>query len=99
MSLKDEYKKVANEYINSFVKKHDYEFSGWVANDVGGMACFIEQYFFNFDDIRYDIDNKLKKDFIFKWQDDSIDYHFNSDVDRPSINLRSYHNGLRYSDL
>ena len=31
-----------------FEEKHGYEFSYWVGDEPGGIACFIDQYFFNF---------------------------------------------------
>jgi len=65
-----------NDYIRVFVKKHGYEFSYWVSGEVGGIACFIDQYYFNFDDIRNDIDKKVKRELIFKKQDKEVDRHF-----------------------
>jgi len=86
--LKKEYEAICNEYIKDFVKKQGYEFSYWVADKVGGIACFIEQYFFNIDDIRYDIDNKVKKGRIFEWQDFCIENSEN-ECER-NVNFESY---------
>lgn len=71
-TLRQRYESLCGEYIEKFVKKHQYEFSGWVADDIGGIAVFIEQYFFNFEHIRYDIDNDAPVEMIFHWQDDSL---------------------------
>jgi hypothetical protein len=89
--LKQEYDIVCSEYIKKFVKKHGYQFNFWVANDVGGIACFIDQYFFNFSDIRYDLDKKCPKGMIFKWQD----YCIENDM---QISFFTYHLGYRIKE-
>ena len=83
--------KITEMYISKFEKKHGYEFSSWVSDEVGGICCFIEQYFFNFDDIRYDIDNNVKKGLIFKWQDDGVENEA-----KDNINFKSYVMGARF---
>lgn len=93
--LKQKYDKICNEYITEFVKKHDYEFSSWVSDEVGGIACFIEQYFFCFEDIVYDINNNCPKELIFKWQEDCVE---NMDNNK-KINFKSYCMGLRFQDI
>jgi len=85
---------VVEKYIQKFEKKHGYEFSYWVSDQVGEMACFIEQYYFNFDDIRHDIDNNVKKGLIFQWQDEGVE-----NGGKDNINFKSYVLGLRYKDL
>jgi hypothetical protein len=92
--IKTKYQAICGEFIEVFVEKHGYEFSGWVANDIGGIAEFIEQYFFNFKDIVDDILNEYPEGLIFRWQDDCISKSGNS-----IINLKSYFMGLRYEDL
>ncbi len=87
--LKEKYEKLVGEYITEFVKKQDYEFDGWVADDIGGIAVFIEQYFFNFDNIRYDIDNDVEVGLIFKWQDFGIEKYFEEDK-ISNINYKSF---------
>ncbi len=94
-----EYNNIVNKYLLRFVKKHGYEFSDWIS-DVGEIACFIEQYFLNFDDIRYDIDNNIKKGLIFQWQDDGIEHAMKHNYGyKDNINFKSYISGLRYEDL
>jgi hypothetical protein len=80
-------------YIKKFVEKHGYEFDYWIGEEVGECASFIEQYFFNFSDIKFDIDNKIKKDLIFQYQDDCLAHP------KKSMNFRSYANGLRFEDI
>jgi len=97
-NIKEKYEKICSAYVHVFVKKHGYEFTDWVADDVGGIACFIEQYYFSLDDIRYDINNDLPKNLIFEWQEYLIDNHFKNQelgIEDVVINLRSYWKGLR----
>lgn len=98
MNIKEQYEIAVNRYIEKFVKKHGYEFTDWVSDEVGGVAVFIEQYFFSFTDIKYDIDNKVKKGLIFRHQDDSVEHHFTVNKE-DTINFRSYAMGLRYEHL
>jgi len=95
--LKEQYENICDQYIQKFVKKQGYEFDGWVGQEVGGVAGFIEQYFFSLDDIMLDINSKAEKGLIFKWQEDSVEQH---DKDKFStMNYKSYIMGLRYSSL
>ena len=91
--LQSNYNNAVNEYIKVFEKKHGYSFTDWVGNDVGEIACFIEQYFFNFTDIKYDIDNKVKKNLIFQYQDDCLAHP------KKKMNFKSYAMGLRFEDI
>ncbi len=52
----------------------------------------------NFSDIKYDIDNKVKKGLIFQHQDDSVEHHLTVNQEE-IINFRSYAMGLRYEHL
>lgn len=92
--LEKSFIKIVELYITKFEKKHGYEFSDWVSGNVGEMACFIEQYYFNFDDIRYDIDNNVKKGLIFQWQDEGVE-----NGAKDNINFRSYVMGARFQML
>lgn len=88
--LKEQYKFVCEQYLQKFINKHNYEFTGWIGDEVGGIAVFIEQYFFNMDDIIYDVNNKLPKDMVFRWQDDNLEAGYDS-----MINLHAYSKGMR----
>ena len=98
MTIKKQYEIAVNAYIEKFVKKHGYEFTYWVSDEVGETACFIEQYYFNFTDIKYDIDNKVEKGLIFSHQDDSVNHHFTVNQEE-TINFKSYAKGWRYEHL
>lgn len=97
MTLKERYQSVATAYLNKFIKKHDIDFDGWINDDIGGIASFCCQYYFNLDDIRYDIDNECEVGLILRWQEDVVDYNMKGGTD--TINYHSYSSGLRYEDL
>jgi len=46
--LKQNYENICNTIVERFVKKHGYEFNYWVSGEVGGVACFINQYFLEY---------------------------------------------------
>lgn len=98
VDLKMQYELVCNEYIRRFCEKQDIEFDGWVADNVGGIASFISQYFFNIDDIVLDINTNQPVGLILKWQMDGVDYNMFNDNPQ-HLNYKSYTMGLRYEDL
>lgn len=75
------------KYVDVFCDKQDLVFDFWTADIIGTTASFSSSYFFNFDDIRMDLENGIKKDTIIEWQDFSLDnYHETGDM----INYYSY---------
>lgn len=92
------YEAACMDYIDAFCKKQNLEFDGWVGDEIGQVAGFSSQYYFNLSDIIYDIDTEQLKGNILSWQDESI--NFNSQLSKPKIiNYKSYCIGLRYEDL
>ena len=63
------------------------DFYGWVGDTVGGVAC-CNDFFFNFQDIVWDINSKQPKGLIVEWYYDSVD-----NIEK-SINYYSYTKGL-----
>lgn len=87
------YEMACQELVKQFSLKHDLEFDGWVGDDIGGIASFIDQYFFSMDDIALDLKTDQPKHSILRWQDDNVEH-------APEfINYKSYTMGLRQSDL
>ena len=78
MKLKNKYEKIVNEYLQIFVKKQDLDIENcyWVADRVGEILSVNEQYYFNLNDIRYDVDNDIEAGAILKWHDESLDNYF-----------------------
>ena len=91
--LKKKYESVCNEYIKKFSKKQGIEFDYWIGDEIGGIASFISQYFFNFHDIVWDINSEQPADLILKWQDECVENA------KTSLNYFSYSKGLRFTDL
>jgi hypothetical protein len=87
--LKTQYEKICNQYVEKFCKKQGMEFYGWVGDTVGGVA-FCNDFFFNFQDIVWDINSGQKKELI-------VDWYYNEMIE--GINYYSYTKGLRISDL
>jgi hypothetical protein len=82
--LKEEYENVCNSYIKHFSKKQGYEFDYWIGDEVGGIASFIEMYYFHLSDIIYDLENKCAKGMIFQWQE------YNTELPFENINYKNY---------
>lgn len=91
--LKEQYENIVMEYIQKFCKKQELTFEHWVGDEIGGIACFGDVFFYNFNDIVWDINSNQSKGLIVKWMYDSCD---NPDK---SINYFSYSKGLRFNDL
>lgn len=67
-ALNKKFKKLFNKYLKKFNKKQDTETEHTIDTEIINIAdCF-----FNFYDIRYDIDNKIKPGIIFEWYWDYI---------------------------
>jgi len=93
--LADQYKQVCESYIKKFVEKQGYEFYGWITDEDLGVADFIDEYFINFSDMKYDIDHKIEKGLIFKWCDDSLE-NYQAKQEFPAVNYKSYCMGARF---
>lgn len=85
--LKYNYDEACNAYVKAFMNKHGYDESYWVADEVGGKVCIIEQYFFDMQEIIFDIQNSLPKGLIFDWQDKCVDNGGIVDIE----NLQQYY--------
>lgn len=98
VKLKRQYDSVCNEWIELFVKKQNIEFDGWVGNEVGGIASFCSQYFFNLSDIIIDLTTDQPIGLILNWQTEDVDYNlFNGNPFH--INYKSYTMGLRHQAI
>ena len=87
--LKKQYEFICNECIKKFCYKQKIQFDGWIGDEVGGIACFVSQYYFSLSDIILDLNTKQQKWLILEWQDDGIE-------EVSKINYKSYTMGLRY---
>ena len=96
--LKAKYEATCNKWVNLFCEKQDLEFSYWVADEIGGIACFIDEYFFNLSDIILDMNSNQPKGLILDWQNDGVDFNMFKETPK-YINYKSYTMGLRYDQL
>jgi len=96
LKLQDDYNKAVNNYVDVFCEKQDFQFDYWIADKIGEMGSFSDLYF-DFHDIKYDIDTKQPKGKIIQWHDYNVDY--NTDIkdtnDYININYSSYCMGAR----
>lgn len=65
--LKYEYELLCNRYIHRFSRKQELKKKGWVENKIGGVYEFENNYLFNFNDIRWDIDTNQDVNLILNW--------------------------------
>lgn len=93
-TLRSEYTAVVRKYCEVFAEKHELgeEPFDWVAEDIGGVINFGDNYYFNFDDIRTDIDRDAPIDEIFSWYNHCLRLHTISG-DIPTPNYRSWLSG------
>jgi len=72
----EETKNLLNEaiskYVANFCDKHELEFDYWVAGLTGTIGVFGD-YFFNFEDIRLDLEKDVPEHKIFEWYDLSLE--------------------------
>ena len=86
-NLKNDYEKSVMNYLEFFCIKQQCEFDYWVADQIGTIAAFGDN-FFSLDNIRFDIDNEIEKGVIYEWQYHCIEKEVN-------INYENYIKGLR----
>ena len=95
MTLKERYEAICEEYRELFEEKQGFSYSDWVADEIGGVLSCNDEYFYNINDIRYDIDNDVEVGLILQAQNDFLEaYEKNKDVKH--INYKNYVKGLRY---
>lgn len=95
--LKKRWRSICYDYVQEFIRKHDLVEYGewyWVSDDPGTVLC-IADYFINFDDLRYDIDNDILETMFFRWYDYSTMLTL---YDLKQVNYRSYVKGARPYD-
>ncbi len=66
------YAKCCNDYIKLFCEKQGIEFDFWIADKVGEIASFIQQYYFTLSDIIFDLNTDQPKGLILEYQDYNV---------------------------
>ena len=70
-TIKQNYEEAVNDYTALFMAKHDLRECDWIRDNVG-TTCSIGDYFIDFNDIRFDIDNHCEKNLFFEWYDETL---------------------------
>ena len=67
--------KILIQFEPAWFKKQELDIDNcyWIADRIGEILSVNEQYYFNFNDIRFDVDNNMKDGLIFRWQDECIE--------------------------
>lgn len=90
---KEAYEHICNDYVQTFAKKQELDFDGWVGNDIGGLALFsCAELHFNLSDIVFDINTNQPKGKI-------IDWYYGYLENEKKMNYKSYCNGLKFEKL
>ena len=97
-TLKEKADKLAIKYIKEFEKKYELYLEFAVADDYFNVLNFGD-YFVNFSDVKYCIDNNVNSELFFNWYDDNLVYALKTKSIHTYINLPSYIMGLRHTDL
>ena len=92
--LKDEFWKVANRYLLELCNMwgiNAMETDGfWVADEIGGVWCFGDDSFINYDDIRYCVENDVLHNTYLDWSDYCV---WAKEFNQTIPNLKSWCNG------
>lgn len=97
--LKSRYEKVVEDYIKAFSEKHGFGYPDvdiwWVAGEIGGVL-YISDYWLDFRDIKYDIDNNAPETAIFEWYDYVVEL---AELEAKTVTFANWLKGVRpYSD-
>ena len=84
-------KKEAFEIIHIFCAKYEMSFEFSVCNNPFDIS-FISDFYFNFTDILYCLENDIESELLIQWYDANLEH-------KEDINLQAYHKGLRHENL
>jgi hypothetical protein len=92
------YRNACNDIVSVFARKQGLTFDFWVCDEIGGVACFWDIYFFSIQDMLYDIESRRKKGLILKWIEDAVEAN-NKEPDiefapyREYCSIKDFNNG------
>lgn len=96
--LLDRYHSACEGLVKAFCKKQGIDFDHWIGEPYE-VGCFAD-YFFNMNDIVYDLASDQPKGLIIQWHDNDLEHNAGLDTDkRIHINYKSYAMGARYEQL
>lgn len=73
--LKKQLENNITKYVELFCKKHDLYFDYWVADLTGTIVCLSNEYYIDFNDIRHDLEQDIKKKIFKEWYYKSMEEH------------------------
>ena len=80
--------------IEEFCEKQELDEPYLIGENI---YCFIDQYYFNIEDIILDIKEDAPQELILKWQDDTLEYHSHKDsIKDYTMPYSEYIKGERY---
>lgn len=90
--LKKNFEDAANGYVEALLAMYEFDafYGYWIANKVGEVYAYGDRHFFNFDDIRYLVDNNVSLDVFEEWEEYCLD-SFELNLSTP--NLQSWVKG------
>jgi hypothetical protein len=91
-TLQETYEKCVNDYTKLFCDKQGFDLEFWCTDRPGSVGCFGD-YFFDFNDIVFDVNTNQPKGQIIQWYDESVS---NVLAGGCRINYLSYTKGIRY---
>lgn len=87
--MKMEYDNITRKYAEEFTKKYFGDTSVdsyWVSDKFIGGILYINDFYFNFDTIKYAIDNDVDENDLFEWYDHLTEYGIgNVEVSIPTL--------------
>ena len=84
--LKKNLDKAIQDYVDRFCDKYDFQFFGWISNDTGTIGLF-NDYYFDFEVVRLDLENDIPKRLLIEWYDLTIELHY---AGKNTINYKSF---------
>ena len=77
--------KAIDKYIKAFEKKHNIKFDYWISRT--GTIAVCGDYYFDFNDIRTDLDEDAQERKIFDWYDEELVSNLKQ---KPFMNYKNY---------
>lgn len=90
--IRKKYVEACTRYVTLFCEKQELDFDFWVADRVGG-TFFCGDYFFDIQDVIFDLETNQPKEAILDW------YCENINDSNTKVSYLSYSNGLRVADV
>ena len=90
--LKEKFEESAKQYLVALLQAWELDnyYGFWVSDEIGGVYCYGDNIFIGYDDMRYVVDNDIKKEEFQEWSDYCT---WCIDMDLKHPNLDAWHMG------